>query len=375
MKIKAAVIRQMELPPPYARSRPIAIETVELDPPGPGEVLVQVKAAGLCHSDLSVITGDRPRPMPTAMGHEGAGIVAEVGAGVADLKRGDHVVFVFMPSCGHCGPCSDGRPALCEPGLGANTVGTLLTGARRIRDAGGNPINHQVGVSCFAEYSVCARQSLIKVDPDLPLDLAALFGCAVVTGMGAVVNAAQVPPGASVAVVGLGGVGLSALLGAITAGAGRVVAVDTLKHKLDFARQLGATDTFDASEADCADKLRAATKGGVDYAVEAASSAKALELAYRITRRGGTTVTVSLPHPTHTAAVPAANLTVEERTLKGSYIGSAVPTRDIPRFLALYRQGKLPIDRLISDRLRLDQINEGFDRLASGDAVRQMIVF
>jgi alcohol dehydrogenase len=375
MKIKAAVIRQMELPPPYARSRPVSIETVELDPPGPGEVLVQVKAAGLCHSDLSIITGDRPRVMPMAMGHEGAGVVAEVGEGVSDLARGDHVVFVFMPSCGLCAPCMEGRPALCEPGVVANTGGTLLSGARRLRDADGKPLNHQVGVSAFAEYAVCSRRSLIKIDPDLPLDLAALFGCAVVTGMGAVVNAARVQPGASVAVVGLGGVGLSALLGALAAGAGRVIAVDALAHKLDLARQLGASDAFNASEADCVDKLRAATKGGVDYAIEAASSTKALELAYRITRRGGTTVTVSLPHPTHTVQIPAAHLVVEERTLKGSYIGSAVPTRDVPRYLALYRTGRLPIDRLLSERLRLEEINEGFDRLAAGDTVRQVITF
>src|SRR5262245_3403196 len=303
MRVKAAVIRQMELPPPYARSRPIAIETVELDPPGRGEVLVQVKAAGLCHSDLSVITGDRPRPMPTAMGHEGAGVVAEVGPGVDDLKRGDHVVFVFMPSCGRCTPCSEGRPALCEPGLAANTTGTLLSGARRLKDSAGKVVNHPVGVSAYAEYAVTSRRSLIKIEPDIPLELAALFGCAVVTGMGAVVNAAQVRPGASVAVVGLGGVGLSALLGALAAGAGRVIAVDMLQHKLDLARQLGATDAFNASEADCIDKLRAATQGGVDIAIEAASSVKALELAYRITRRGGTTVTVSLPHPMHTVPI------------------------------------------------------------------------
>src|SRR3712207_5892319 len=225
MMIRAAVLSAMGAERPYATSRPLVIEEVELDPPGPGEVLVKIAAAGLCHSDLSVIDGNRPRPMPMALGHEAAGVVEELGSGVEDLQPGDHVVMVFVPSCGHCLPCSEGRPALCEPGAAANTAGTLLSGARRLH-RNGQVVNHHLGVSAFAEYATVSRRSLVKIDPELPLDEAALFGCAVLTGVGAVINTAKISAGSSVAVIGLGGVGLSAMLGAVAAGARRVVAVD-----------------------------------------------------------------------------------------------------------------------------------------------------
>ena len=374
MKIKAAVLEAMGAPAPYANSKPLRISEVDLDPPGAGEVLVKVAAAGLCHSDLSVINGDRPRPTPMVLGHEAAGVVEEVGPGVEDLKKGDHVVMVFVPSCGHCVPCAEGRPALCEPGAAANTRGELLSGARRLH-RNGQPLHHHLGVSAFAEYATVSRRSVIKIDPELPLEEAALFGCAVLTGVGAVINTAGVRSGQGVAVVGLGGVGLSSLLGAIVAGAGAVIAVDTNEQKLAFARQLGATHAFNAADPDCVEKVRNATHGGVDVAIEMAGSVKAFETAYRITRRGGQTVTAGLPHPAHTFALPIVNLVGEERTVKGSYIGGCVPTRALPRYIALYRQGRLPVDRLMTDRLRLDQINEGFDRLAEGKAVRQVVVF
>ncbi|MBI4292590.1 MAG: zinc-dependent alcohol dehydrogenase family protein [Betaproteobacteria bacterium] len=375
MKIRAAVLDRAQQPQPYAKSRPLSVETVELDIPGPGEVLVKIAAAGLCHSDLSIINGDRPRALPMALGHEAAGIVEEIGPGIADLARGDHVALVFVPSCGHCRPCMEGRPALCEPGAAAAAEGTLVSGHRRLRRADKSPINHQVGVSCFAEYAVVARGTLVKIDQDLPLDIAALFGCAVLTGVGAAINAAQLKLGGSAAVVGLGGVGLSALLGATAAGARQVVAIDKLDSKLELARSLGATHTFRADDPDLVARVKAASAGGVDVAIEAASAVAALATAYQITRRGGTTVTVSLPPPTHTFNVPAVNLVVEERTLKGSYLGSAVPARDIPNFIALYRAGRLPVDRLVTHRIGLDEINLGFDRLANGEAVRQVIVF
>ncbi|HEY9447477.1 MAG TPA: alcohol dehydrogenase catalytic domain-containing protein, partial [Burkholderiales bacterium] len=204
MKIRAAVLDAMRAPTPYAESRPLSITSVELCGPGPGEVLVRIAAAGLCHSDLSVINGDRSRPTPMVLGHEAAGIVEALGSGVDDLKKGDHVALVFVPSCGHCGPCAEGRPALCEPGMAANTAGTLLSGERRIfRD--GKPDNHHLGCSAFAEAAVVSRRSVVKIDPELPLQEAALFGCAVLTGVGAVVNTARICAGASVAVVGLGG--------------------------------------------------------------------------------------------------------------------------------------------------------------------------
>jgi alcohol dehydrogenase len=232
-----------------------------------------------------------------------------------------------------------------------------------------------MGISCFAEYATVSRHSLVKIDPEVPLDEAAMFGCAVLTGVGAVLNTAAVRPGQTVAVVGLGGVGLTSLLGAIVAGAHAVVAIDLNEQKLGLARQLGATHTFNAGDPDCVDKVREATRGGVDVAVEMAGSVKALETAYKVTRRGGQTVTAGLPNHAHTMALSPVNLVAEERTLKGSYIGSCVPLRDLPRYIALYRQGKLPVDRLLSDRLKLEDINEGFDRLAEGKAVRQVVVF
>ena len=372
MKTKAAVLRRMGVEPPYAETKPLSIETVELDPPGRDEVLVKIGAAGLCHSDLSVINGDRPRPLPMALGHEAAGVVEEVGEGVQDLVRGDRVVMVFMPSCGHCLPCAEGRPALCEPGAAANGAGTLLSGARRLH-CDGAAVNHHLGCSAFAEYAVVSRRSVVKIDPELPLEEAALFGCAVLTGVGAVVNTARVQAGASVAVIGLGGVGLASLLGAAAAGARRIVAVDLSDEKLGLARQLGATDTVNARDPDAAEQVRGATGGGVEFAFEMAGSIRALELAYRITRRGGTTVTAGLPPPTAALPLPVVNLVGEERTVKGSYIGTCVPTRDIPRYVELYRRGRLPVDRLMSGRLRLDEINEGFDRLQEGKAVRQVI--
>ena len=374
MKIKAAVLNAMDMPPPYAESRPLRIEEVDLDPPGADEVLIKVAAAGLCHSDLSVINGDRPRPMPMALGHEASGVVQEVGAGVRDLQRGDQVVVVFVPSCGCCAPCAEGRPALCEPGAAANGVGTLLSGARRISRVG-QPINHHLGCSVFAEYAVVSRRSLVKIDPEVPLDEAALFGCAVLTGVGAVVNTAQVRVGASVAVIGLGGVGLAALIGAQAAGARQIVAVDLADDKLALARELGATHTVNAGQADAAEQIRALSSGGVEFAFEFAGSIRALDLAWRITRRGGCTVTAGLPPSTAMLPLPAVSLVAEERTLKGSYIGTCVPSRDIPRYLSLYMQGRLPVDKLLTGRLKLSQINEGFDLLQEGKAIRQVVVF
>jgi alcohol dehydrogenase len=372
MKIRAAVLNRMGAPTPYAESKPLSIAEVDLDPPGPGEVLVKIAAAGLCHSDLSVIDGNRPRPMPMVLGHEAAGVVEELGPGVDDLVVDDHVVLVFVPSCGHCVPCAEGRPALCEPGAAANAAGTLLSGAKRIH-CDGVEVNHHIGCSAFAEYATVSRRSLVKIDRELPLDEAALFGCAVMTGVGAVINTARIQAGASVAVIGLGGVGLATLLGAVAAGARRVVAIDLSDDKLGLARQLGATDTFNAGASDAVEAIRAATNGGVEYAFEMAGSVRAMELAYMITRRGGTTVTAGLPPPTHTFNLPQVNLVAEERTVKGSYIGTCVPARDIPRYVELYRRGRLPVDRLMSSHLKLDDINLGFDLLHEGKAVRQIV--
>jgi alcohol dehydrogenase len=373
MTIRAAVLEAMGLPAPYAQSRPLKIRDVELEPPGTGEVRVRVLAAGLCHSDLSVVNGDRPRPLPMVLGHESAGEVLECGPGVTDLAPGDRVVMVFMPSCGGCLPCQEGRPALCEPGAASNGAGVLLGGGRRIR-MDGQPVNHHVGVSCFAEQCVVSRRSCVKVDAELTPAEAALFGCAVLTGVGAVFNTARVQAGSTVAVLGLGGVGFSALLAAVACGARDVVALDLSDDKLAIARELGATATVNASNPGAADEVRALTKGGVDFAFEMAGAIPAMELAWRVTRRGGSTVTAGLPHPDKRFALPPVQMVAEERTLRGSYIGSAVPARDIPRYIALYRRGRLPVDRLMGERLTLDDINRGFDRLATGQALRDVVL-
>ena len=375
MKTRAAVLYAMECPAPYAASQPLQIEELELSDPGPGEVLVEIAAAGLCHSDLSTIDGSRPRPLPMVLGHEASGTVRQVGTAVSDLAPGDHVVFSFVPSCGHCIPCATGRPALCENGARANVAGTLLSHSRRFRTSAGQEVNHHLGVSAFSQFTVAAQESLVKIDPELELHEAALFGCAVLTGVGAVVNTARVEPGTGVAVFGLGGVGLSAVLGAVLAGAFPIVAVDVLDAKLELARSLGATQMVNARHADAVEAVRELTSGGAHYAFESVGNERVLAQAYTATRRGGTTVSIGLPHPSRQFVVPAVSLVAEERTVKGSYMGSAVPRRDLPRFIALYRAGRLPVDRLLSGTLGLDEINQGFDALAQGQAVRQLLRF
>jgi alcohol dehydrogenase len=374
MKIKAAVLHELGVERPYAKSKPVKIEELELDPPQEGEVLVKVHAAGICHSDLSIVEGVRPRPLPMALGHEGSGVIEAVGPGVDDLKPGDHVVFVFMPSCGSCGPCLEGRPAICDNGLKANVAGEMLGGGRRLK-LDGAYINHQVGVSCFAEYVVASRKSVVKIDPKLPLDQAALFSCAVITGVGNVVNAAKVRAGSTVAVIGLGGTGLAALLGARAVGAAHVVGLDPLPHKLEIGTRLGADHVFDASAKDVVEQVKQATGGGVDYAFECVGKVEAMELAYAVTRRGGTTVSSGLSHPDHKMQIQHINMVVEERTMIGAYLGSCVPGRDIPHYIDLFQQGRLPVDALISRTIRLDEINEAFDALADGSVVRQIIAF
>ena len=374
MKTRAAVLHTLDMKTPFANSKPLKIEEIELDEPGMGEVLVKMTAAGLCHSDLSVITGVRPRPVPMALGHEASATVMKVGDGVVNLKPGDRVVRVFVPSCGNCMPCMEGRPALCEPGAEANGKGTLLSGARRLH-LGQQAVNHHVGVSAFAEHAVVSQRSCVKIEQDIDPVESALFGCAVLTGVGAVVNTAKVQPGQTAAVIGLGGVGMCSLLGAVASGAVEVIAVDLNDEKLKAARDLGATFTVNARDPDAAAKVREYTKGGVDFAFEMAGVTPAMELAYRITKRGGTTVTASLFHPQHTWPIQQVSLVAEERTVKGSYIGSCIPSRDIPRYIGLYLRGKLPINKLLGERLKLDDINRGFDKLDAGESMRDLVVF
>lgn len=372
MKMKAAVLREQGLPRPYAKSMPMTIEEVDLDPPGPGEVLYKIIGAGLCHSDLSTIENLRPRRMPTIPGHEAAGIVEEVGPGVTGFKPGDHVISVFVTSCGDCRYCNRGRPNLCQSSFASRNNGTLVSGARRL-SLNGEPIHHYSGLSVFAQYAVVSQNALIRIPEDVPLEDATIFGCAVVTGVGAVLNTAQVPPGGQVAVVGLGGVGMNALMGAVVAGAERIVAVDLNADKLKLARELGATDTFLAGNDDVVGAIKDATEGGLDYVIETAGSVPAMNLAYAIAARGGTIVSAGLPAATATFSYLHGAMVTDEKTIRGSYMGSCVPKRDIPRFLGLYRRGKLPVGRLRSGFIRLEDINAGFDRLSDGLVLRQIL--
>jgi Zn-dependent alcohol dehydrogenase len=374
MNTKAAILHQMELERPYSVSNPLKIEDVTLDDPGFNEVVVKIKAAGLCHSDLSVIDGNRPRPLPMALGHEASGVVVELGEGVDKLSVGDHVVFAFLPSCGSCSYCNTGRAALCEPGAEANGKGTLLGGHKRIHNEG-NYYHHHLGVSGFAEFAVVSVDSLVKIDQEIPFEIAALFGCAIMTGVGAVVNTAQLKFGESILIVGLGGVGLSAILGAKAAGASNIIAADLNPQKRAIGKQLGAHYTIDSSKKNALQFLKDLSGGGVDVALEFAGAISALEFAFHATKRGGTTVTAALPHPDAKLEISPVTLVGQEKSLKGSYLGSCIPSRDIPAYIELYKTGRLDVEKLISHRIKLEDINDGFERLAQGDALRQIILF
>lgn len=374
MLTRAAVLRRCGSgdgsPPPFDS---LTIEEVALTGPGPGEVEVAPAAACICHSDLSVLTGARPRPVPMVLGHEASGVVTDVGPGVTRFERGQRVVFSFVPSCGHCRYCTNGRPALCEPGNAANQAGRLLTGRPPFEDRHGAPLNQHLGLSAFSERTVVAQESLIPLPPGIPLELAALFGCGVVTGVGAVVNTVQVKPGAIVAVFGLGGVGLSAVMGARMVGATAIVAVDVVADKFELARELGATTTLLAGE-DIAAQVIEETGGGVEYAFDATGSAGVVAQAYAATRRGGTTVIVGLPDPSARVPVSPADLVATERTLRGSYMGSAVPARDLPWLFEAHRAGHLPVDRLVGERLELNDVPGAFERLHGGSVVGRQLV-
>jgi alcohol dehydrogenase len=311
--------------------------------------------------------------MPMVLGHEAAGEIVELGSGVTDFARGDHVVCTFVPSCGHCAFCLDGRAALCAPGAAANNAGTLLAGGRRLH-RNGEPVHHHLGVSGFAEYAVVACESLIKIDPALDFDIAAVFGCAVLTGVGAVVHTADLQLGQSVLVVGLGGVGLSAVLGALAGGAAQVIAADIDSDKLAQARQLGATATVNTRDADALEQVQDLTGGGADLAAEFAGAQAALEFAFAATAAGGKTVTAGLPHPDTRVSIAPVALVTGQRTLMGSYLGGHAPKLDIPEYIALYQAGRLPVEQLLTHRLGLNEINQGFERLAAGEALRQVVL-
>jgi alcohol dehydrogenase len=372
MKTVAAVLRSVTEARPYGTSQPMKLEEVELGAPRAGELLIRVGAAGVCHSDISVVDGSRVRPLPMALGHEAAGVVEEVGPGVRDVKPGDHVVLTFVPSCGHCAECASGRPALCAPAAVANGAGTLLHGGSLLKDRDGKPIHHHLGVSGFARHAVVARESAVVVPKDVPLQTAALFGCAVLTGAGAVLNTASVRPGQSVAIFGLGGVGLASVMGAVVANAWPIIAVDPVPAKRELARQLGATAVFAPEEAEKG--VKDLTGGGAEVTFEAAGVPAVLEAAFKATRRGGTTVAMGLPHPARTLSLQALAFAGLGQTLTGSYMGSAAPQRDVPRYISLWKAGRMPVDRLQSATMPLEKINDAFESLATGAAVRQVLL-
>lgn len=365
--IRGAVLERIGAPRPYAESRPLRVVELDLQDPGSGEVLVRIEAAGVCHSDLSVVDGNRVRPVPMLLGHEAAGIVEALGDGVDDLAVGQRVVLVFLPRCGDCAACATEGLRPCEPGSAANNAGTLLGGGTRLtRD--GHPVYHHLGVSGFATHAVVNRASAIAVAADVPPSVAALLGCAVLTGGGAVLNVGKPRPGQSVAVVGLGGVGMAAVLTALTFAEVRVIGVDQLPEKLSAAKDLGAHESYTPEQA-----ADAGIKA--DVVVEAVGHPRALETAIGLTAPGGRTVTVGLPRPDAQIRLSPLGFVAEGRALIGSYLGSAVPSRDIPRFVSLWQSGRLPVEALVSSTIRLDDINEAMDHLADGTAVRQLITF
>lgn len=372
MTIKAAVLDNIGHSGPFAEGRPLRIADVELAPPGYEELLVRIDAAGLCHSDLSVINGDRPRPMPMVIGHEAVATVLKAGAGAAHhFEPGDRVVLSFLPLCGDCPACHSGEGYLCAKGAAANGAGTLLSGERRLCEHGA-AVNHHLGTSAFASHAVVDRRSAVKIDPSIPVEIAALFGCAVLTGVGAVLNTARMTAGESVAVYGLGGVGLAAVMGALAGGAAKVVVIDPVPAKRAIALEIGALAAFDPADDETAivDALGGARP---DLVLETVGKAAVLATAYRLARRGGRIVTVGLPNPAEQLSIPAVSLVADGKTLIGSYMGSSIPSRDIPRYIALWRAGRLPVERLLSSVSPLSDINALFDTLASGQAIRQVV--
>jgi alcohol dehydrogenase len=374
IETEAVVLRRsgdpsLEQEPPFDA---LTLERVTLAEPGPGEVMVDVATAAICHSDLSVLTGRRPRPTPMVLGHEASGVVRIVGPGVERMRPGDRVVMTFVPSCGHCPPCAEGRPALCEPGNAANAAGTLLSGRRPFSDREGKPLSQHIGLSAFARQTVVSENSLIPLDDEMPLDLAALLGCSVLTGVGAVVNTAEIKPGMRVAVLGLGGVGLASVIGARLSGAAKILGVDIDAGKFELAEKLGATACV-AGGSGVVERLRESSEGGVDVAIDTTGVAPLMLDAYRSTRPGGTVVVAGLANPGASVPISPADLVATERTLKGSYMGSAVPGRDLTALTRLYRSGDLPLADLVGDRLELSEVPAGFARLHAGQRGRQLV--
>lgn len=359
MKIKAAVL--------YEANSPLVVEEVELRGPGPGEVLVRFAGSGVCHSDYHIVKGDWPHALPLVLGHEGAGIVEEVGEGVTVVKPGDHVVLSWKPNCGRCDYCITGRPHLCTDTQDIGEASGMWLGDQKL-----NMYNR---VASFAEYTVAPEAGIIPIREEMPLDRASLLGCAVMTGVGAVINTARVRPGTTVTVFGCGGVGLNMIQGARLASAGRIIAVDVQDHKLDFARRFGATDGINASRQDPVEAIRQLTGGeGADYAFEAIGIPLVMEEAFTSVRRGGMAVIVGIPERGQRMSFPT-NLLIGERILTGSLYGSGNLRIDIPRLVDFYLTGKLDLDTLMARSYALEEVNDAFAAMGDGEVGRGVIVY
>ena len=366
MKIQAAVFREV--------GAGFNIETLNLEAPKSGEVLVKIEAAGVCHSDYHLVTGDLHHRKPVVPGHEGAGTVVEAGEGVTRVKQGDYVALNWAPNCGECFYCLDGRPSLCSTFIPSIWAGTMQDGSVRLSKEG-EQVYHFSAISCFAEYAVVPQESCVPLSRDVPATIAALIGCAVTTGVGAVRNTARVKPGSSVAVIGAGGVGLSTIMGAVLTGASKIIAVDIVESKLKLAIEFGATDTLLASE-NMHKQIRELTEGrGADYVFEAIGNPAVQEQALMALRPGGTLVLEGIAPMGSETNLPGALITRRELTIMGSYYGSSNTAEDFPMYADLYRQGKLDLDRLISKTYALDEINAAYEDLVGGKIARGVIVF
>jgi S-(hydroxymethyl)glutathione dehydrogenase / alcohol dehydrogenase len=364
-EIKAAVL--------YEYRQPMKIERVQLDDPQPGEVLVKIAASGVCRSDLHVIKQEWTSPLPIVLGHEAAGTVEAVGPNVTRVKPGDAIVLSFAPNCGYCAYCTTGRAHLCAT-MRREPAGMLPGGSTRLHKDG-QPIHHFGRTASFAEYAVIHESSAIPITRDVPIELAALVGCAVTTGVGAVLNTARVAPGSTVAVIGCGGVGLNVIQGARLVNASRIIAVDVSQEKLEFARRFGATDDIDAREEDTVRRIKQLTDGGVDYAFEVLGSGPTIRTAIDAVRSGGTAVVVGMAPAGEEAAIDAYLLAAQEKTLKGSFYGSARTSVDMPMLVSLARAGRIDLDALVTRRYPLEEINEAYAALDRGELGRGLIVF
>jgi S-(hydroxymethyl)glutathione dehydrogenase / alcohol dehydrogenase len=366
MRMQAAVL--------WEPGRPVDVREVELAPPEAGEVLVRIAACGVCASDLHVVDGDLPEPLPLVLGHEASGVVVETGHGVDRLAAGDHVILALVPSCGECESCRRGRPNLCEAGGRAGAAGTLADGTSRL-SIDGTQLHHFNCVSSFAEHAVVPESCAVRIRSDVPLATAALVGCAALTAWGGVTRIAGVEAGAKVAVWGCGGIGLTTIQAARIAGASTIVAVDTRPEKLELAERLGATaGVLARPNADTVRRVGHASGGGVDYAFEAIGRPDTIREAWDALRPGGTAVVIGLPPKGSKVTIDTWGF-INEKSLKGCFLGSARIQEDVPTLVDLYAAGDLLLDDLVSDRISLAELPAAFDRLRAGDAVRQLVVF